>query len=92
MIQTRVEPRAAETDSPVRAQSGATMMRTLAQTYPELGAFTPDATLTEIKTRYGLNSFEDVRELGRRRSGLRSTSLGSRPARTQRSTASPRGW
>jgi len=42
-------------------------MRVLAETYPELGAFTPDATLTEIKTRYGLNRFEEVRELGRRR-------------------------
>jgi len=43
------------------------MMRVLARVHPELRTFTPDATLTEIKDRYGLSSFEQVRELGRRR-------------------------
>ena len=38
-----------------------------AATYPELRAFTPDATLYEIKSRFGLNSREDVRELTKRR-------------------------
>jgi len=42
-------------------------MHVLARVHPELRTFTPDATLTEIKSRYGLGSFEDVRALGRRR-------------------------
>jgi len=42
-------------------------MSALAVEYPELSSFTPDATLSEIKARYGLGSFEQVRELGRRR-------------------------
>ena len=46
---------------------GSTMMHVLARAHPELAAFTPDATLTEIKVKYGLSSFEDVLALGRRR-------------------------
>jgi hypothetical protein len=42
-------------------------MHVLARAHPELRTFTPDATLTEIKSRYGLGSFGDVRTLGRRR-------------------------
>jgi hypothetical protein len=42
-------------------------MRVLAESYPELATFTPDATLMEIKVRYGLGSFHEVREMGRRR-------------------------
>lgn len=61
------EPNSRESDGRFAQGSGATRMRTLAATYPELGAFTPDATLTEIKTRHGLSTFEQVRELGRRR-------------------------
>jgi hypothetical protein len=71
VTQTRLDNRALNNDGHIRATSGTTRMRILAETYPELGAFTPDATLTEIKTRYGLDSFEQVRELGRRRQQLR---------------------
>ncbi len=42
-------------------------MGTLAGEYPDLGSFTADATLLEIKTIYGLASLEEVRRLGRRR-------------------------
>ncbi len=42
-------------------------MRDLVESYPELRTFTPDATLAEIKIRYGVNTFEQVRELGRQR-------------------------
>ncbi len=70
MTQTRSEE-TLDPDGQIRASSGATMMRILAETYPELRVFTPDATLTEIKTRYGLNSFEEVRDLGRQRQELR---------------------
>jgi len=67
MTQTGLEHRVRDNDGCTRVKSGATRMRILAETYPELGAFTPDATLTEIKTRYGLNTFDQVLELGRRR-------------------------
>lgn len=71
VTQTGLENRTHDNDGHIRATSGTTRMRTLAETYPELGAFTPDATLTEIKIRYGLDSFAEVLELGRRRSGRR---------------------
>jgi hypothetical protein len=38
-------------------------MRTLTETYPELRVFTPDATLTGVKRRHGLESLEQVRQL-----------------------------
>jgi len=50
-----------------RTPLAASRMRTLAETYPELRTFTPDATLYEIKVRFGLGSLEEVRELARRR-------------------------
>ena len=46
---------------------GFSRMRELAERYPELASFTPDATLYEIKAMHGLNSLEEVLELGRRR-------------------------
>ncbi|MGO8905533.1 MAG: hypothetical protein ACLQMH_07920 [Solirubrobacteraceae bacterium] len=72
MTRTGLEHSGADGDGRIPVTSGTTRMRVLAETYPELGVFTPDATLTEIKTRYGLNSFEEVRELGRRRRQQRS--------------------
>ena len=67
MTETRVDDRPRENDRRTPTASGASRMGMLAEAYPELTAFTPDATLREIKTRYGLNSFEQVLELGRRR-------------------------
>jgi hypothetical protein len=67
MTETSLDDRARDNGGRMRGTSGASRMAMLAETYPELTAFTPDATLTEIKTRYGLNSFEQVLELGRRR-------------------------
>ena len=67
MTETSLDDRYRETDSRVQGKSGASRMGVLAESYPELAAFTPDATLREIKTRYGLNTFEQVLELGRRR-------------------------
>jgi hypothetical protein len=48
-----------------RAKNGAAKMGNLAKTYPELKAFTPSATLTGVKDRYGLDSLKQVRELGK---------------------------
>jgi len=66
-MRTDVSDRLSDRDSRARANSGARKMSALAAEYPELSSFTADATLSEIKTRYGLGSFEQVRELGRRR-------------------------
>ncbi len=65
--QTGLGPGAGGSEIRAGGATGATRMRVLADTYPELRTFTPDATLSEIKTRYGLNTFEDVREFGKRR-------------------------
>lgn len=47
-------------------------MGALAEAFPELAGFTADATLLEIKTRFGLSTLEDVRELGMRRQAARA--------------------
>ena len=70
----RGEDRQAAPPQPRRSESGNAIMRELAVRYPELASFTPDATLTEIKMRFGLDNLEAVRELGRRR-GLRAARL-----------------
>lgn len=49
-----------------------TRMAALAESFPELASFTADATLLEIKTRYGLDTLEDVRELGTLRQAARA--------------------
>jgi hypothetical protein len=67
MTPTGSEHRVHDIDGATRATGGTTRMRVLAESYPELAAFTPDATLTEIKIRYGLNSFDQVLEFGRRK-------------------------
>jgi hypothetical protein len=59
--------RAYEREGRPPAHNGANRMWALAESYPELRVFTPDATLTEIKTRHGLDTLDQVRELGQRR-------------------------
>lgn len=49
----------------IRAKSGASKMGNLAETYPELRVFSPDATLTGIRNRHGVESLDEVRELAR---------------------------
>jgi hypothetical protein len=61
------ERRARDIDVGTRANDGTARMRVLAERHPELAAFTPDATLTEIKIRYGLNTFDQVLEFRRRK-------------------------
>jgi len=38
----------------------------LAEKYPELKVFDPNATLTGIRNRYGVESIDEVRDLARR--------------------------
>ena len=50
-----------------RRAAGCELIGSLAEDFPELRAFTADATLDEIKVLYGLSSFEQVLALGRER-------------------------
>jgi hypothetical protein len=71
MKQTGLDDHAPSNDERIEADGGTTRMGKLAERYPELGAFTPDATLTEIKSKYRLGSLDEVRKLGQRRLGWR---------------------
>ncbi len=64
----------------VGTPSPSSRMGALARAYPELASFTADATLLEIKARYGLGSFEEVRRLGRRRTELAQGDADTRSA------------
>jgi hypothetical protein len=78
-----MQPRARESRGAAQAQRRAglapselgaaphTRIGVLAERYPELAAFTADATLLEIKTIHGLSTLEEVRALARRRAGQR---------------------
>jgi hypothetical protein len=55
--------------------TGTSLMGVLARTYPELSTLTADATLTEIKTLYGLDTFEQVCELARDRRRRRRATI-----------------
>jgi hypothetical protein len=62
-----LDGRSQDDDGRIRAKSGATKMKTLAEEYPECRAFTPEATLGGIRTRYGVTSVDEVRALGARK-------------------------
>jgi hypothetical protein len=67
MADQGLDGRARDEDGRTRAKSGASKMGNLAKKYPELGEFTPGATLTGIKNRYRLDSLKEVRELGKQK-------------------------
>jgi len=62
-----LDGRSQDEDGRIRAKSGATKMKTLAEEYPECRAFTPNATLSGIRARYGVKSVDEVRALGARK-------------------------
>ena len=62
-----LDGRARDDNGRIREKSGATKMSTLAKQYPEMQAFTPDATLSGIRKRYGVQSIDEVRALGARK-------------------------
>lgn len=64
MAKRGLDGRAQDRDGRIREKSGATKMRTLAKEYPECRAFTPEATLSGIRARYGVQSIDEVRALG----------------------------
>jgi hypothetical protein len=49
----------------IRVKSGAAKMGNLAKKYPELKVFSPNATLSGIRKRYGVESIEEARKLAR---------------------------
>ncbi len=68
------------TIDPRAARAGTSTMRTLALRYPELSVFTPGATLTEIKLRYGLDNLDAVRDQARDRQAARTSPSDRRSA------------
>jgi len=62
-----LDDRAEDNNGRIREKNGAAKMGNLAKEYSELKVFTPSATLTGVKHRYGLESLDQVRKLGRRR-------------------------
>lgn len=71
MSERGLDGRAIDQNKRIREKSGATKMRTLAKTYPELRVFSPDATLTGIRRRHGVTSIAELRQLAAKK--LRET-------------------
>jgi hypothetical protein len=71
-MSTGLDGRARDEDGRIREKSGATKMGTLADKYPELAVFDPNATLSGIRARYGIHSIEEVRELAKKRRSEKS--------------------
>jgi hypothetical protein len=63
MTKRGLDGRAVDEGGQIREKSGATKMRNLTKTYPELRVFSPDATLTGIRKRHGVESIADLRRL-----------------------------
>ena len=60
-----LDDRARDDDGRIREKSGATKIRTLLGKYPELRVFDPEATLSGIRRRHGVESIEEIRQLAR---------------------------
>jgi hypothetical protein len=71
MSERGLDNRAVNEDRRIREKNGSTKMGNLTKTYPELRAFSPDATLTGIRKRYGVTSIEEVRQLAARKASGR---------------------
>ncbi len=60
-----LDGRARDEDGRIREKSGATKIKNLIPKYPELEVFSPEATLTGIRRRHGVESLDEVRQLAR---------------------------
>ena len=60
-----LDDRARDKDGRIREKSGATKISTLLPKYPELKEFSPDATLSGIRQRHGVESVDEIRKLAR---------------------------
>lgn len=62
-----LDKRSRDEDGRIREKNGATKIRNLVDKYPELEVFSPDATLSGIRTRYGVQSIDEVRQVARQK-------------------------
>jgi hypothetical protein len=62
-----LDGRSRDDDGRIREKSGAARMGNLAEKYPEMRVFDPNATLSGIRSRYGVESIDEVRELVRKK-------------------------
>jgi hypothetical protein len=62
---TGLDGRSRDEDGRIREKSGATKVKNLTDKYPELEVFSPEATLSGIRTRYGVQSIDEVRRVAR---------------------------
>ncbi len=60
-----LDGRQRDEDGRIREKSGATKIKNLTGKYPELEVFSPEATLTGIRDRYGVKSLDEIRRLAR---------------------------
>jgi hypothetical protein len=60
-----LDGRARDEDGRIREKSGASKIKNLTPKYPELDVFSPEATLTGIRRRYGVESLDEIRRLAR---------------------------
>jgi hypothetical protein len=60
-----LDGRARDDDGRIREKSGATKIKNLTGKYPELEVLSPEATLSGIRTRYGVQSLDEIRKLAR---------------------------
>jgi hypothetical protein len=49
----------------IREKSGAAKIKNLSGKYPELNVFSPEATLSGIRRRHGVQSLDEIRKLAR---------------------------
>jgi len=66
-VKRGLDYRARDQDGQIRKKNGTTRMRTLAEEAPEFKAFSPDATLTNMRRRYKVESVEELRAIGARK-------------------------
>jgi hypothetical protein len=71
MPERGLDNRAVNEDGRIREKNGSAKMGNLAKTYPELQAFSPEATLTGTRNRYGVTSISEVRRLAARKASGR---------------------
>jgi hypothetical protein len=62
-----LDGRSRDDDGRIREKSGAARMGNLAEKYPEMRVFDPNATLSGIRSRYGVESIDEVRKLARKK-------------------------
>jgi hypothetical protein len=63
-----LDGRERDKDGRIRAKSGAAKIKNLVDDYPELKVFSPEATLSGLRQRHGVESLDELRKLAREKS------------------------